>query len=74
MWEQVKQAIVDSARELCGSVSMGGWIESKECMVKAAVERKEALGARDDGAKDTYGDIQRRKEKAEKVYIRAKRS
>ena len=44
MWEQVKQAMVKSAREVCGSVRVGGknpkslwWNE-----IKAAVTRKEA--------------------------------
>ena len=47
MWEQVKRAMVDGRREVCGSV----WIEGKilknvwsNDMVKAAVERKEAAG------------------------------
>ena len=45
MWEQVNWAMVESAREVCGSVRVGGK-KPKECMwedeVKAAVRRKEA--------------------------------
>ena len=59
MWEQVKQAMVESAREVCGSVRVGGknaksvWWNDQ---VKSAVKRndsisKEVLGARDEGAK-----------------------
>ena len=33
MWEQVKQAMVESAREVCGSVKVGGK-EPKECVVE----------------------------------------
>ena len=47
MWEQVKQALVDSAREVSGSVRVGGknpktvqWNNK----VKAVIERKEAAG------------------------------
>ena len=33
MWEQVKWAIVESAREVCGSVRVWGK-EPKECMME----------------------------------------
>ena len=48
MWEQVKWAMVESAREVCGAVRVGGgnpksvWLNDQ---VKAAVKRKEVLGA-----------------------------
>ena len=60
MWEQVKRAVVDSAREVCGSERMevknikNAWWND---VVKAAVERneapwKEVLGARGEVPKD----------------------
>ena len=45
MWEQVKQAMVESARKVCGSVRVGGknpksvWWNDE---IKSAVGRKEA--------------------------------
>ena len=33
IWEQVKQAMTESAREVCGSVRVGGK-EPKECVVE----------------------------------------
>ena len=45
MWEQVKQAMVESARKMCGSARVGGknpksvWLNNK---IKAVVRRKEA--------------------------------
>ena len=43
MWEQVKQAMVESGREVCGSVRVGG--KNSKCVVeqqgKSAVRRKE---------------------------------
>ena len=42
MWEQVKCAMVDSARKVCGSVKGDGKDVWWNDMVKAAVERKEA--------------------------------
>ena len=72
MWEQVNWAMVESAREVCGSVRVGGK-KPKECMwedeVKAAVRRKEAaqkevLAASIEETKEKiYESIQRRKEK-----------
>ena len=44
MWKQVKQAMVESARDVCGSLQVGGgnpksvWWNDQ---VKAAVKRKE---------------------------------
>ena len=60
MWEYVKRALVQSVREVCGSVRVAGgnpksvWWNDE---VKAAVKRKEAawkevLGARDEDAKE----------------------
>ena len=51
----MKQAIVESAREVRGSMSAGG--KNLKCVVKAAVKRKEdawkqVLGARDEAAKE----------------------
>ena len=54
MWEQVKRAMVESVREVCGSVKVGVgnpksvWWNDE---VKAAVKRKEVLGTRDEDAK-----------------------
>ena len=45
MWEQVKRVMVESAREVCGSVRVGGknpksvWWNDE---IKAAVKKKEA--------------------------------
>ena len=60
MWEQVKRAMIVSAREVCGSVR--GSKENPDSVwwndeVKAVVRRKEAafneaLGARDEKAKE----------------------
>ena len=61
--EQVKRATVDSAREACCSVRVGGENPKNVCwneVVKVVVERKE-LGARNEVAND--GSIQRKKEK-----------
>ena len=73
MWEQVKPAMFESAREVCGSVLVGGgtpkivWWNDQ---VKAAVKRKkdawkEVLGARDEDAKERC--LQFYKEKKRKV-------
>ena len=45
MWEQVKQPMVESAREVCGSVRMGERTQSVwwNNEVKSAVRRKEAV-------------------------------
>ena len=45
MWEQRKQAMVDSAGDVCGSVRVGEKNPKNVCwndVVKAAVERNEA--------------------------------
>ena len=59
MWEQVKQVMVESAGEVCGSVSVGGknlksvWWNDE---AKSAVRRKEGawkvLAASDEDAKE----------------------
>ena len=60
MWEQVKRAMVESPREVCGSVRVGGknpktvWWNDE---IKTAVRRKEsawklALAARDEETKE----------------------
>ena len=56
MWEQVKLAVVESAREVCGSVRVGGGgKEPKESVwndeVKTVVKRKEGLAASNEKAK-----------------------
>ena len=72
MWEQVKQAIVESAREVCGSVRIGGknpksvWWNDDE--IKAVIRRKKAawrevLVVSDEEAKE------RKEEYREEVYI-----
>ena len=42
MWEQAKRAMVESAREVCGSISVGGKTKSVwwNDEIKAAVRRK----------------------------------
>ena len=62
MWEQVKEAMVESARGVCGSVRVRGknprsvWWNNE---IKATVRRKEVLVASD----EEYGSVQRREEK-----------
>ena len=75
MWEQVKWPMVESVREVCGSVKVGGKTRSVwwNDEVKAAVRRKEALAARDEEAK-RVGYIEAYKgERLEGIYIKAKR-
>ena len=70
MWEQVKWAMVESEREVCGSVRVGGknpksvWWNNE---VKAAVRRMEVLAARDEKAKERC--MEPYKEEERKVYI-----
>ena len=60
MWEQVKWPMVESAREVCGSVKVGGgnpksvwWNdEVKDGFKRNEVAWKEVLGARDEDAKE----------------------
>ena len=71
MWEQVKWAMVESARETCGSVRVEGknpksvrWNDE----IKTAVGRKEAawkgfLAASDEERKEMYGSVQRGEER-----------
>ena len=82
MWEQVKGAMVGSAKEVCDSVRVEGknpknvWWND---MVKAAVKRmetvwKEVLGVRDEVAKNRCMEVYKRKiEKLKGVFVRAKR-
>ena len=75
-WEQVKRAMVENAREVCGSVRVGGkspknvrWND----VVKAAVEKKEAA-ARDKVAKDgCMGVYKEEKRKIKKCIYQSKR-
>ena len=71
MWEQVKRAMVESAREVCGSVRVGGknpkslWWNDE---IKAAVRRKETawegvLAASDEEKRKMFGSVQGGEEK-----------
>ena len=71
MWEQIKRALVESTRELCGSVRIGGknpksvWWNDE---VKAAVRRIEAawkgvLAASDEETKERCMEERRGEEK-----------
>ena len=80
MWKQVKQEMIESTREVCGSVKEGGegknpnsvWWTDK---VKPVVRRKETawkvLAVRDVEAKKRFMEVYRERLKA--VYIRPKR-
>ena len=82
MWEQVKRAMVEIAREVCVSVRVGEgspksmWWNDE---VKAAVKRKvaawkEMLGARDKMQnKDVWRFTKKKGERLKDVYIRARR-
>ena len=72
MWEQVKWAMVESAREVCGSVQVGGG--NLKCMwcnnqVKAAFERKEVLGVRDEDARERCLEVHKEKKRKVKRCI-----
>ena len=62
MWEQVKQAMVEIARELRvgGKNPKSVWWNDE---IKAAVKRKEVLVASNEESKERYIYIQRREEK-----------
>ena len=77
MWEQVKWAMIESAREVCGSVTVGGknpksvWLSDE---VKGAVRRKEVLAAGDEEAKERCMEAcKEEKRKLKGIYIKAKR-
>ena len=67
MWEQVKRAMVESAREKCGSVRVGGRNPKSvqwNVEVKTAVRRKEAawkevLAASHEEAKEKFMEAYR---------------
>ena len=77
MWEQVKRAMVESAREVCGSARVGGgnpksvrWNDQ----ANAAVERKEdawkeVLGARNEDATERYLEVYKEEKRKVKRYI-----
>ena len=77
MWEQVKQAMVGRAREVCGSVRVGG--KNPKCVwwndeIKAAVRRKEAawklvLGASDEETKERCTEAYREEKRKVKRCI-----
>ena len=82
MWEQVKPAMVESAREVYGLVRVGGrnpksvgWNDK----VKAAVKRKEdtwkeVLGARHEDARETYLEAYKEeKGKVKRAFIKVGR-
>ena len=55
MWEQVKRAMVESAREVSGSMRVGRGNSKSVCwndQVKTAAKRKEAVGKEVSGARD----------------------
>ena len=72
MWEQVKWTMVESEREVCGSVRVGGknpksvWWNDE---VKAVVRRKEALAASYEEAKERCMEVYRKGERLKDVYI-----
>ena len=76
MWEQMKCAMVESTRGVCGSVRMG--VKNPQSVwwndeIKAAVRRKEAvwkelLAANDEESKDVWNLTEKKRERL-KVYI-----
>ena len=82
MWEQVKQAMVESGREVCDSVRVGGknpksvWRNDE---IKAAVRRNEAalkgvLATSDEETKERCMKAYRKeKRKVKRCKFRAKR-
>ena len=82
MWEQVKQAVVDGARVVCGSVRVGEMNPKNirwNDVVKVSVERKEAawkevLGVMYAASKDRCIEVYKEEKRRLKgVFIRAKR-
>ena len=81
--EQVKQAMVESAREVCGSVKLGGknpknvwWNdEARVAVRRMKAAWKEVLAASDEEAKERCMDAYREEKRKVKryIYIRAKR-
>ena len=83
MWEQVKQAMVESAREVCGSVKVERknpervWLNNE---VKAEGRRKkvvwkEVLAVSDkEVKKDVWKHTEKRRERLKGTNIRAKKS
>ena len=76
MWEQVKRSMVESTREVCGSMKVGGkkpkivWWNNE---VKGAVRRKETawkgvLAVSDEETKERCMEVYR-EERGLKVYI-----
>ena len=71
----MKRAIVESGREICGLVRVGGWNPKSvwwNDQVKVAVKRKKALGARNDVQMSTKRKIERLKGAFIKVRRRSK--
>ena len=62
MWEYVKRALVDNAKEVCGSVRVG-----------ERVAWKKVLGARDEVAKDRCMEVYKEREWLKGIFSRAKR-
>ena len=76
MWEQLKQVMVESARELCGSVRVEGknpksvWWNTE---VKAAARIKSVLIVIKMQKKDVWELTKKKRENLKDVYIRSKR-
>ena len=67
MWEQVKWAIVEIAREVCGSVKVGG----KNPEYGGMIKERRLLGR---NVLEATGEVTKKKiEKLKVVYIRSKR-
>ena len=82
MWEQVKPAMVESVREVCSSVRVGGgkprkvwWNDQVKVVVKRSEAAwKEVLGAKDEYTKERCMEIYKEEmRKVEGVYIKARR-
>ena len=78
MWEQVKQSMVEGAREVCGSVRVGGknpksvWWNDKVKGERRLVGRCWQL-AMEKQKKDVWKRTDKRKETLKGVYIRTNR-
>ena len=83
MWEQVKRAIVESAREVCGSVRAGGpnpksfwWGHQVKAVVKRKEDAwKEVLGDTDEDARERCLEVYKEeKRKVKGCIYQSKRS
>ena len=77
MWEQVKWAMVESAREVCGSVKVGGknpksvwWNdEVKDAAKRKGAACKEVLGVRDEDIKERFMEAYKEEKRKSKRCI-----